>query len=249
MPNHFSTIGVELQSQEEFFALAKDVAEDCVRLDVPGGYYLRWSSESGAQLWLQVDDDNDLVGMNPHFAGESRVRVGLAERVARLDSTPLDGAFYSWADPQGDESETGSYPFVFDVPDFQCYDDLPLPAVLDAQIAAFVHELAVFRSEEEYMASQKGEMKFAARSFIPSGLFRPGGESIDPPEARAVFTGRILEAEIRTNELTNQPFRWVLVETLGGVFDVVADPDFIEVEPTPGGILMGSFWLSGRLLI
>ena len=47
MPNHFSTIGVELQSQEEFFALAKDVAEDCVRLDVPGGYYLRWSSESG----------------------------------------------------------------------------------------------------------------------------------------------------------------------------------------------------------
>jgi hypothetical protein len=65
MPNHFSTIGVELQSQEEFFALAKDVAEDCVRLDVPGGYYLRWSSESGAQLWLQVDDDNDLVGMNP----------------------------------------------------------------------------------------------------------------------------------------------------------------------------------------
>ena len=41
-----------------------------------------------------------------------------------------------------------------------------------------------------------------------------------------MFTGRILEAEIRTNELTNHPFRWVLVETLGGVFDVVADPDF-----------------------
>ncbi len=54
MPNHFSTIGVELQSQEEFVALAREVAGDCVRLDVPGGYYLCWSAESGAELWLQV---------------------------------------------------------------------------------------------------------------------------------------------------------------------------------------------------
>ena len=120
---------------------------------------------------------------------------------------------------------------------------------METQIAAFVHELAVFRSVAEYLASQTGEMKFAPESFIPSGLFRPGGESIDPPKAQAIFTGRILESEMRMNELTNQPFQWVLVETLGGVFDVVADPEFIEFAPPPGGILLGSFWLSGRLLL
>ncbi len=187
--------------------------------------------------------------MNPHFFGESRVRVQLAARIVRPEGTHLDGAFHAWADPQGDDPDSVSYPFVFDAPDFQCYSALSLPAILEARIAAFAHELVVFRSEEEYMASQTGETKFAVQSFIPSGLFRPDGESIDPPEANAMFTGRILEAEMRTNELMNKPFQWMLVETLGGVFDVVADPEFIEVEPAPGRILMGSFWLSGRLRI
>jgi hypothetical protein len=249
MPNHFSTIGVDLQSQEDLFALAKAVAGDCVRLDVPGGYYLCWTSECGAELWLQVDEANRLVGMNPHFTGESRVRVGLTARIRRPDGTPLDGAFHAWADPRRDDPEVGSYPFVFDAPDFQCFSELPLPAILEARIAAFAHELAVFRSDEEYMDSLTGELKFVVQSFIPSGLFTPGGERIEPPEAHAMFTGRILEAEMRTNELTNKPFQWVFVETYCGVMDVVADPEFIEVEPSPGGILMGSFWLSGRLRI
>lgn len=249
MPSHFSTIGLPLQSQEEFITLANELAGESVRLDVPGGYYLCWSSESGAELWFQVDEDNDLIGMNPHFSGESRVRAGLTRRVTRSSGSPLDGAFQGWADPQGDDPENGSYPFVFNAPDFQCDRELTLPSIVQAQVAAFVHELSMFRSEEEYMASQTGELKFAAESFIPSGLFQRGGESIDPPEAQAIFTGRILESEMRMNELTNQPFQWVLVETLGGVFDVIADPEFIEFSPSPGGILLGSFWLSGRLLL
>ena len=225
------------------------MAGDSVRLDVPGGYYLCWTSESGAELWLQVDDEDNLIGMNPHFTGESRVRVGLTARIDRPDGTLLDGAFHAWADPQRDDPEIGSYPFVFDAPDFRCFGGLPLPTILEARIAAFAHELAVFRSEEEYAASLTGELKFAVESFIPSGLFTPDGDRIEPPEAQAMFTGRILEAEMRTNALTNAPFQWVLVETYGGVMDVVADPDFIEVQPTPGGIVMGSFWLSGRLRI
>ncbi len=249
MPNHFSTIGVELQSQGDLFALAKEVAGDCVRLDVPGGYYLCWTSECGAELWLQVDDADELIGMNPHFTGESRVRVGLSARIRRPEGTPLDGAFHAWADPRRDDPEVGSYPFVFDAPDFACFGMLTIPTILEARIAAFAHELAIFRSEEEYRASLTGDLKYVVQSFIPSGLFTPDGERIVPPEAHALFTGRILEAELRTNELTDRPFQWVLVETYGGAFDVVADPEFLDVEPSPGGILMGSFWLSGRLLL
>jgi hypothetical protein len=123
-----------------------------------------------------------------------------------------------------------------------------LPAVGDVQIAAFAHELSVFRSEREFQDSQTGELKFATESFIPSGLFTPGGETTDPPRAHAVFTGRILEAGTRWNALMNRPFRWATVQTYGGTFDVVMDPDLVEVEPVPGGILSGSFWLSGIIL-
>jgi hypothetical protein len=249
MPSHFSTIGLPLQSEEEFVTLANELAAESVRFDVPGGYYLCWSSASGAELWIQVDAEDALIGMNPHFSGESRVRAGLVRRITRPGGSPLDGAFGGWAPAPGDDPEQGSYPFVFDAPDFQCDGALTLPSIAEVQVAAFVHELSVYRSEEDYMASQSGELKFAAESFIPSGLFQPGGQSIDPPEAHAIFAGRILEAEMRMNELTNRPFQWVLVKTLGGVFDVVADPEFLESRPRPGGILSGSFWLSGRLLI
>ena len=98
-----------LQSQEEFITLANELAGESVRLDVPGGYYLCWSSESGAELWFQVDEDNDLIGMNPDFSGETRVRAGFPAR-HRSSGSPLDGAFQGWADPQGDDPENGSYP-------------------------------------------------------------------------------------------------------------------------------------------
>ncbi|RMG40631.1 MAG: hypothetical protein D6732_03155 [Methanobacteriota archaeon] len=61
------------------------------------------SSECGAELWLQTDANNELVGMTPFFAGDARIRVRLVARVARPDDTPLEGAFYGWAAP--DESD------------------------------------------------------------------------------------------------------------------------------------------------
>ncbi len=248
MPSHLSSIGFALRSKEEFLALANEVAAESEAIEVPGGYYLCWTSSSGAQLWLQVDEENDLVGLNPHFFGESRLRVGLTYRIERPGGSQFDGAFNAWADPHGDEPASGIYPFVFDAPDFQCHSGLQLPSIAEAQIVAFAHELSVFRSEAEYLASQPEDCKFASRSFIPSGLFGPDVDAVNPPEAHGIFTGHILDVEMRTNELSNRPFQWILVDTLGGQFDVVADPELVEVQPIPGGLLHGSFWLSGRVL-
>jgi hypothetical protein len=248
MPSHFSSIGFPVASQEELVDLANRVADDVEELDVPAGCYLRWSSACGAELWLQVDRDNDLIGMNPHFAGESSVRVGITARVDRSDCTPLDGAFHGWADPAEDDPQQGSYPFVFDLPDACLHAELALPAIVPVQIAAFAHEVSIFGSEEEYYASQPDEPRFASQSFIPSGLFTPGGDATVPPQAYAIFTGHVLRAERRTNDLTGRPFFWALVDTLGGIFDVVVDPELLPEPPSAGGILSGSFWLSGRLL-
>src|SRR5689334_2564661 len=129
MASHFSTIGLPVTSPDEFLALAERVADACASLDTPKGRYLHWSSRSGAELWLQVDDDNSLVGMNPHFSGESVVRVGLIARVTPPEGTVLDGAFHGWVAPTGDDPESGCYPFVFGAPDFGFHDHLRLPAL------------------------------------------------------------------------------------------------------------------------
>jgi hypothetical protein len=248
MASHFSTIGLPVKSQKEFQGLARRVADDTASFDCPEGRYLRWSSPSGAEVWLQVDLDDNLVGMSPHFSGESLVRVGLTARVNRPGGSALDGAFHGWAAPADDNPESGCYPFVFDAPEFQLHHNLQVPGTAEVQVAAFAHEVSLFASPEAHAASQTGEVRFASQSFIPSGIFSPAGERTEPPDAHAIFTGHILKTASRKNELTGNRFCWALVETLGGVFDVVIDPELIKAAPKVGGVLSGAFWLSGRLL-
>ncbi|QDU93643.1 hypothetical protein [Lignipirellula cremea] len=248
MTSHFSAIGLPVESEEDFLALANRVAEDSEQIDVPGGSYLRWSSDSGAEIWLQLDGAEDLIGMTPHFAGESCMRAGITAPVERPDATLLDGAFLAWSDPSGDAPEAGKYPFVFDSPDARQYPALTIPSIVSVQIAAFAHEVSIFETVEAYDASQTGELKFASKSFIPSGMFAPDGDATEPPQAFGIFTGHIIRAAKKQNELSGHSFYWALVETLGGHFDVVIDPELVEQEPKAGGVLTGFFWLSGRIL-
>jgi len=85
-----------------------------------------------------------------------------------------------------------------------------------------------------------------SRSFIPSGLLSPAGRPVDPPEPHALFIGGVVEAEERRHAVTDAPFWWALVETVGGTFDVVIDPELLPTPPRAGNVLSGRFWLSGR---
>jgi hypothetical protein len=51
-----------------------------------------------------------------------------------------------------------------------------------------------------------------------------------------------------TNPHTQQAFWWARVRTLGGEFDVVADPEIVEGTIVQGGVIGGSAWLSGRIV-
>src|SRR5216684_4306548 len=112
MASHLSTIGLPVNSPEEFMELANRLVDQCDSIPTKNGRYLRWASPSGAEAWLQLDRRGELIGMNPHFSGASVVRVGLTARVTRPDASALDGAFHAWADPPADDPATGSYPFV-----------------------------------------------------------------------------------------------------------------------------------------
>ena len=88
----------------------------------------------------------------------------------------------------------------------------------------------------------------ASQSFIPSGLFTPAGKSTVPPQARAIFAGHVLAADEKINVLTGRAFYWALVDTFGGAYDVVIDSNLLPGVPEIGGVISGSFWLSGRII-
>ncbi len=69
-----------------------------------------------------------------------------------------------------------------------------------------------------------------------------------PPEALAIFSGRITDTEKCINEHTNEEYIWAKVTVMGDEIDVVADPEIIEGKLIKGGILSGSFWLSVRVI-
>jgi len=246
--SNFATIGLLVASREDLNALVNRVGPLAERLAAPSGEYFRWSDPSGAEIWLQMNAENKLIGINPHYAGQSAVRVGLTDRLVSAGTSELNGSFRGWADPAGDEPDTGSYPFVFDAPDYRLHEELSLPARKEVQITAFAHEIAAFESAAAFEASQTMDLKYASQSFIPSGLFTPAGDSTARPQARAIFTGHVLAADEKTNMLTGRAFYWALVETLGGAYDVVIDSNLLPDVPAVGGVMSGSFWLSGRII-
>jgi hypothetical protein len=246
--SNLSDIGFPVRGEQDVNDVIMKVLENVSEIPCARGSYYKFADASGASMYLQANASQELIGFNPHFEGKSLRIVSLTKAIEK-ESSELDGAFQAWAAPL-DEGGTGEYPFVFDVPDFRVNTNLSFPRNAEIQLTAFASsEFQIFAGEQDYYDSQEAEVKFASKSFIPSGLFNPNeAEPTQPPLAFGVFTGEIKEFELKTNELTKEKFYWFLVDTLGGEIDVVADPKLASIEPRAGGYLNGQFWLSGRLL-
>jgi len=247
--SNLSDIGFPVQSEQDVNVLITETIKRVESIECRQGFYLRFADASGAEIYLQGNLEQELIGFNPHFAGKSRRRVGLTKAIER-DSSELDGGFHAWANPNENDADSGDYPFVFDVPDFRMIDNFQLPQIREIQLTAFAsNDFKIYESEKDYFDAQDSEPKFASKSFIPSGLFLPNDNATatEPPRPIGIFAGEVKEFEVKTNELSNEKFYWFLVDTLGGEIDVVADVKLILSEPQIGGIVSGQFWLSGKI--
>ena len=193
--SNLSDIGFPVRSEQD----VNRIIESLLTVVKPtaclqGAYYI-YTDVSGAEMYLQGNLGDELIGFNPHYAGKSRRAVCLTRAIER-DSSELDGGFHAWANPPDESGESGDYPFVFDVPDFHVNTDQHFPRVCDIQLTAFAsNDFQLFAGEEDYYKSQETETKFAAKSFIPSGLFLPDetAAAIEPPRPIVIFTGEIKE--------------------------------------------------------
>jgi len=246
MSSHFSTLGFPVSNQEGFAALVQMVAKVGTGVECERGWYIRWAAGEGIELWAQGDNQQQLIGCNPHFSGSSRVRAAVTA-VLPDSRAAMDGSLYCWANPPPGEVDTGEYPFVVDLPDFYLKaHQLKCPSIVNLQVAAFAQQLECFDSDEAFQ-TRMAEARMAPESFIPTGLFKPDGAQINPPQARAYFAGHVQEFQHRKNPWTTEPFVWLSVKTLGGTFDVVAHPTAVKGQPHPGGVASGTFWLTARL--
>lgn len=247
--SNFSNIGFHVNSEEEFYALVERAYHKSSYYKTKNGTYYHYSDESGAELWIQTNGDDEFIGVNPHYKGRSKRRVSITESINRPESV-LDGAFHSWADPiEKDNFENGVYPFVFDVPNHKQYDDIEIPQLCDIQLCAFAQDFEYYESENSFVNAQKGGAKWSSQSFVPITLFNTSDENKSNPEALGLFAGIVTEVELKKNHLTEQNFYWLFVKTLGGEVDVlVAQVLFENTIPRIGGVIHGEFWLAGILI-
>lgn len=250
MPSHLDSLGFNVADEAGFIELIRLTAQKGAPVYTGVGSYLQWVFGNGIELWTQSDDGVRLIGLNPHYSGSTTQIVGLSRKFPHPES-PMDGAFEAWINPEIDLSYDppevfGDYPFIFDSPGFDWFQNIPLPAIARVQLAAFAHDLEIFEDEAHYKPRIKGEdYALAPYFFIPSGTFAEVEGKL--PEAAVIFGGYLLHSKTLTNKLTGKEFTLATVQTYCMDIDILIDPVLITQPLQAGQVLVGSYWVSGMI--
>lgn len=202
--------------------------------------YFCLSDKSGAQVWLFISGNKEILGFTPHFEGDARYPV----TVTRIENTEgsMQGGWHCWSNPEAkDKPEEGLFPFLFECPDTLTFVPPIMPWFSSVQLSAFAHELFFWKDEQSFQAS-----------FASGGNHPPASvlkmKALDESQPMAQFTARVIKAEERVNNLTKQVFRWARVQTEGGELDLVWHTGLSAEMPQPDSIVQATAWLSGRFV-
>src|SRR5581483_2999212 len=167
----FTTIGFNVRQSVDFIRLMQEATAEGETLNARHGYYVRWSPGAGAELWVLVNTEREVIGCLPHFAGGATMPV----RVHRLlpeRGRPLQGKLDGWAGPDGDDATSGRFSLLVDLPDFDLVRRrLRPPVAVDLQIAAFANDLSCYRNTHEFCELKKQDPHLAVEAFLPTGMF------------------------------------------------------------------------------
>lgn len=245
----FEQIGFATEAKDAFYRMVGDVAQRGVLMNNKQGAYVLYQDKSGAQLYVIINSDKQIIGVKPQFRGKSRRRAFLTKSFPH-SAQPLEGSYYAWANPKEvNKPESGDYPFIFEVPDFIQNRTIDLPRLWEIQLTALVNgAFFLFDNPEEFKLSQQTSLALSFKSFIPTGVFQAANPKENQTHATALFSGTIEQVERKFNTYTESYFYWFLVDTLGGMIDVVASEDEVPAPPVQGGVLQTEAWLTGQLL-
>jgi len=243
---NLENIGLPVDSADEHQALVDRAVREGKRIPAVCGTYFRWRCGDGAELWVRLDRDGGFGGADPYFEGKGVMRV----RVSTIGNNGrglLAGNVTGWMLPIEEDEPEESCRCCIDLPDFACHVHRPLSAVADFHVAAFADELEVYDTVDAFERAQAHEeVRFAPDAFFASTFVVSDGED-DDPGAEAVMFGHVLATEERRNPATRARYHTALIRTADATIHVVAAPDLVSAPIVVGGVLGGSFWLSGMV--
>ena len=243
--SNLSDIGFPVASEQDVNQIIMDILPHLQQLPCPPyGYYFRFEDPSGAQIFLQTNSAQEIVGFNPAFKAESRWHLKVKQVIDR-DTSDLDGAFECFHPASGSTHSA----LVFDAPDFRIHQKIDEGTDVQVGITAFAsNDFKSFENEDAFVLETGME---TAKMMDATGLYEADkdGNRVPrlSPQAHVVMTGIVTESYKRQNSFTNENFLVLVVDTDNGFVDVVVDPRLAESGLEVGNVIHGSFWLSGQI--
>ena len=252
MASNLACVGLAVPDGAELLSFVNQVIPFAERLGKAGGVdVVRWEDQSGARLVLGLTRGGDVADLLPSFAATPSARL------AWIDYVSPEVASAAVVDDEGEQVTAFTIEFELN----RLLRKSPAVREGIAGVTALGVEVEVFASEEAFAASpaslldpdgEAGELpaedidgtplRMAPESFLSYGIFDE-----DDPSAYARLAGTVLEADVRTVELTGQRFVHALVRTIGFDAHVCFPAGDGDVAPSPGAILGGTVFLVGAM--
>ncbi len=258
MADHLGAIGLVASDESSFGQLLDAIIDKSTEERSSGQYrHLLWVDPSGAAAYSHLDTDTQTIEcITPFFApaeGLARWRVKTSEYLDDAECPHCGGADCDIVDEDGETITRSAVQWAM----YQPYRDwLEREQTFELEVVVFAHTIDIVADEETFASSpanvmgkdDKGEpLRLASNAFLPFGMFAEGNDMSERSIAR--INGRIVAAERRTNQLTDQPFWQIRIDALPGPTDIVVAADMIENEPQPGAYLAVLGWLVGRPVV
>lgn len=241
MSDHLACIGISADEPQAFEQTLHQLAARApIRARPDGGKLLAWRDRSGAALVLQLGRKGEVLCFTPTFDGASRITAVPRRVIADARCAFCERLLVDVHDDEG----RVSYPMIVSVDDASAVRDrIPLDTTVTLSVTAFAEVIEAWADEAAFLSEQQ-EGEPGVEAFLPSGLYAQDGA----PTAEAIFTGRVLATEARTNASTGRGFIWAQVKTQGGTYDVVAAEESLPDGLATGSIVQGIFWMVGRVV-
>ena len=208
--------------------------------NVPGGYSI-YPRNSAAQVWTlhYVNAPKSHVVV---YEGDSQFRVTIDD----MDIHDSEPAQFRCSVPNGE------CPFICEIPNYWLiHDQIQQGREYALAVSAFANTVAFYPDKDEFDDSPRNRaMREECGSGYAENFFGLLGDFATTRSERpaARINAEVKRVKLPENPVTHIQFYALTLDTLIGDLGMVCPVDILDPKPFPGGIVEGSFYLSGKFL-
>lgn len=241
MASHFKDMGFDINSDNELLQLIQTFYEHGITIDTPVGMYRLLTIDEAIEIWLVMDDDL-IDDYEIHYRTDTQTRIRF-DNWTSLNDTQAMGLAFIWNCANDD---IGDFPTNVCIPDAGRLIDIS-SGFFEAQIAAFAQEITLYKDATAYKAS---ENNLAPEAFIPMGTFSiQENDDNFIQSATAIMSAVIDSYEKKINSYSGKCYYLLNTHCMGFKLDVLLSEEDVSEAITVGGIISGTFYLSGHIFL